>query len=112
MSAPPQPLKWLCLTAFVAALASAHPQAAGQVGPQLTAPTAPAPAPVGPAPNDSLAAASPPDNVVDVKIAGNKSLPLEKILPSIRTRAGRPFNLELIAGKTSAASTTRISSST
>jgi outer membrane protein insertion porin family len=51
--------------------------------------------PVGPAPTDALA--TPPDNVVDVKIAGNKTLPLEKILPSIRTRAGRPFNLELIA---------------
>ena len=44
-----------------------------------------------------MAAAAPPDKVVDVKIAGNKSLPLEKILPSIHTRAGRPFNLELIA---------------
>ncbi|MGA7698228.1 MAG: BamA/TamA family outer membrane protein [Thermoguttaceae bacterium] len=47
-------------------------------------------------PNDSLAAASPADNVVDVKIAGNKSIPLAKILPSIHTRAGRPFNIELI----------------
>ena len=34
--------------------------------------------------------------VVDVRIAGNKSLPLDKILPHIRTRAGRPFDLELI----------------
>jgi len=34
--------------------------------------------------------------VVDVRIAGNKSVPLEKILPHIRTRPGRPFDLELI----------------
>lgn len=34
--------------------------------------------------------------VVDVRVAGNKSLSLEKILPHIRTRAGRPFDLELI----------------
>ena len=52
--------------------------------------------PAGPAPTASLAAASTPDLVVDVKISGNKSLPLSKILPHIRTRPGRPFDLELI----------------
>ena len=36
------------------------------------------------------------EKVVDVQIRGNKSLPLDKILPQIRTRAGRPFDLELI----------------
>jgi outer membrane protein insertion porin family len=50
----------------------------------------------GPTPNASLAAASPADSVVDVQVRGNKSLPLSKILPSIRTRPGRPFSLELI----------------
>ena len=55
------------------------------------------------APASSLAAASPPDMVVDVKIAGNKSLPLEKILPSIRTRAGRPFDLATDRGRRSPA---------
>ena len=34
--------------------------------------------------------------VVDVRIAGNKTLPLEKILPHIHTRKGRPFDLEQI----------------
>jgi outer membrane protein insertion porin family len=34
--------------------------------------------------------------VLDVRIVGNKSLPLEKIQPHIRTRPGRPFDLELI----------------
>ena len=34
--------------------------------------------------------------VVDVQIRGNKSVPLEQILPQIRTRQGRPFDLELI----------------
>ncbi len=52
--------------------------------------------PAGPPPTDSLAAASPADKVVDVKIQGNKSLPLSKILPHIRTRPGRPFDLEQI----------------
>ena len=56
----------------------------------------PAAGPAGPAPTASLAAASTPDPVVDVQIRGNKSLPLSKILPHIRTRPGRPFDLELI----------------
>ncbi len=86
-------LKGLCLATLSAALAWAIPNAAAQVGPQLSAPTAPP----GSAPNDSLAATSLPDKVVDVKVAGNKTVPLSKILPSIRTRAGRPFDLELIA---------------
>jgi len=92
----------LCLAALLVAAAATLPRAAAQVGPELAAPQPRWPArsaatvqPVGPAPTDALA--TPADNVVDVKIAGNKTLPLEKILPSIRTRAGRPFNLELIA---------------
>jgi len=35
--------------------------------------------------------------VVDVRIVGNKTVPLEKILPEIKTRAGRPFDLERIS---------------
>ena len=50
----------------------------------------------GPSPAASVAAASPADLVVDVKIAGNKSVPLSKILPQIRTRPGRPFDMDLI----------------
>ena len=34
--------------------------------------------------------------VVDVRIVGNKSLSLDKILPHVRTRAGRKFDLELV----------------
>jgi outer membrane protein insertion porin family len=94
--------------AVVVALASGAGDAAAQSVPNRSnsTPVAPAPpdnidasaAPVaGPSPDRSLAAASPDDKVVDVKVAGNKSLPLEKILPSIRTRAGRPFDLQLIA---------------
>ncbi len=56
----------------------------------------PSPEQAGPPPAESLAAASPADKVVDVQIRGNKSLPLDKILPSIRTRPDRPFDLELI----------------
>ena len=35
--------------------------------------------------------------VVDVRIAGNKSIPLAKILPEIKTRVGRQFDLEMIS---------------
>ncbi|MEN6406955.1 MAG: BamA/TamA family outer membrane protein [Thermoguttaceae bacterium] len=42
------------------------------------------------------ASAAPVDKVMDVRIQGNKTLPLDKILPSIRTRPGRPFDQELI----------------
>lgn len=34
--------------------------------------------------------------VTEVRIVGNKSLPVEEITPHLRTRAGRPFNLEII----------------
>jgi Zn-dependent protease with chaperone function len=34
--------------------------------------------------------------VVDVRIQGNKTLPVSKIQPYIRTRAGRPFDVELL----------------
>ncbi len=51
---------------------------------------------VGPSPNSSLAAATPPVMVVDVQISGNKTLPIDKILPHIRTRAGRPFDMDVI----------------
>ncbi len=44
--------------------------------------------------NSLLSPSSKPDTVVDVQIHGNKSLPLAKILPHIRTRAGRPFDKE------------------
>lgn len=59
-------------------------------------PVASSPAKAGPTPAASLAEATPNETVVDVKVSGNKSLPLEKILPHIRTRAGRPFDMELI----------------
>ena len=65
------------------------PPVAGQVVP-------PAANPVGPPPGDALAAASPPETVVRVRIAGLHSLPQNKILPHIRTRAGRPYDPEMI----------------
>ena len=34
--------------------------------------------------------------VVDVQIRGNRTLPLNKILPHIRTRVGRPFDMDLL----------------
>jgi outer membrane protein insertion porin family len=98
---------WL-LALFTAAVIAMAGDAVAQVAPNRSnsVPRAPSPpdnvdtsaGPVaGPSPDRSLAAASPDDKVVDVKVAGNRSIPLEKILPSIRTRAGRPFDLQLIA---------------
>ncbi len=46
--------------------------------------------------NSPLSGISHSDTVVDVQIRGNKSLPLEKILPQIRTRVGRKFDKELL----------------
>jgi outer membrane protein insertion porin family len=98
--------EFLWLLAFLAVFASRLPDAAAQGVPeQVPLPAAATPAAgnpgdggtVGPSPDKSLAAASPDDKVVDVKISGNKSVPLEKILPCIRTRAGRPFDLQLVA---------------
>lgn len=71
------------------------PPPAGNVAPP-TGNVAPAENVAGPSPNESLAAASPPDTVVDVKVAGNKTVPLAKILPSIHTRTGRPYDNELV----------------
>ncbi len=36
------------------------------------------------------------EQVVEVSVRGNRTIKLEKILPHIRTRAGRPYNLEVI----------------
>ena len=50
-------------------------------------------------PSSQAAAASPPEAkeaVVEVRIEGNRTVPKEKILRHIRTRAGRAFDLETI----------------
>ena len=56
----------------------------------------PAVSPAGPPPADSLAAATPVETVVRVMITGLRSLPVSKVVPHIRTRAGRPFDPEMI----------------
>ena len=86
----------LLLRVALSVVLVAFPAAAQQAAPQPSAAQPPAAAIAGPPPTASLASASPADKVVDVQIRGNKSLPLDKILPHIRTRAGRPFDLELI----------------
>ena len=75
--------------ALLALVAWAWSEAAESDGPELTtaSPTATPAAPV---------AASKAETVKDVRVAGNKSLSLEKILPSIHTRAGRAFDQELV----------------
>ncbi len=75
------------------AVAQMRPEPPGLMPPGIATPQAAVPA----AANQTASAADEqPEMVVDVRIAGNKSVPLEKILPSLRTRAGRPFDLELI----------------
>ena len=86
----------LCGVMSFAAFASKLPDAVAQVGPALTRPLPAVNGPAGPSPTASLDAASPADTVVDVQIAGNKSLALDKILPNIHTRVGRAFDLEQI----------------
>jgi outer membrane protein insertion porin family len=86
-------LTWISLLTVIVI---ASPAAAQQIPEVSSADDSSGPALVGPAPAESVAAASPADSVVDVRIRGNKSLPLTRILPHIRTRAGRPFDLELI----------------
>ena len=114
----------LPLTILLQAIAGGVPPARGQVGPELTGPMsrmtgaaqaavppaanqmAPPPAagqvapptagPAGPPPSDSLAAAAPPETVVRVMITGLRSLPLSKVQPHIKTRAGRPYDPEMI----------------
>ena len=80
--------------------------AAGQAVPEpyMMPPLAPAPQPpIGPLPSAGPSAispspaAAPTEMVVDVQIRGYKSVPLEKILPQIQTRKGRPFDLERIS---------------
>jgi len=50
----------------------------------------------GAPPPGAAPGASQPEMVVDVRVQGNKSLPVSKILPHIRTRVGRPFDVELL----------------
>jgi outer membrane protein insertion porin family len=87
---------WLRPFALLVAIAAFSTAVAQQVAPEPPGMATPLAGAAGPTPAESLAAATPADKVVDVKIRGNKSLPFDKILPHIRTRPGRPFDLELI----------------
>ena len=62
-------------------------------GPVLAPPAGAAP---GPAKAGAPSVAKPTEMVMDVQIRGNKSVPLDKILPQIRTRKNRPYDAELI----------------
>jgi len=37
-----------------------------------------------------------PERVVDVRVVGNRTIPLAEVLRSVRTRAGRPFSQDLV----------------
>jgi outer membrane protein insertion porin family len=70
-------------------------------GPSASAPSAaPAIQPYAPPPAEEIplpsVAPEAQEMVVDVRVTGNVSIPLHKIAPNIATRAGRPFNPELI----------------
>jgi len=47
-------------------------------------------------PPPSAAPANSEELVVDVRVDGNKAVPLHKIAPNIQTRAGRPYSPELV----------------
>ena len=46
----------------------------------------------------NTASATSADTVVDVRVVGNQNVPLTKIAPYVRTRAGRPFDQDLLEG--------------
>lgn len=73
----------------------ATPSQPALVAPQQAAPSASL---LPPSPSD-VAVQKPPaeeDMVVQVRVAGHGQIPMPKILPHIKTRAGRPYSLQLI----------------
>lgn len=74
--------RYLCLVVAVAAFGSAWPAAAQPPG--------------GPPPEQVPAPAADAEVVTDVRIVGNQQLSLAKIAQHVRTRPGRPFDMELI----------------
>ena len=82
--------------------------------PPATPPVTAAPArpgavnPAGPdVPPEALPSQEAVENVVDVRVLGNVGIPLHKIAPHIQTRAGRPFNPDLIEQDVRRLTTTR-----
>lgn len=58
-------------------------------------------------PPEELPSGEAVENVVDVRVTGNVGIPLHKIAPHIQTRAGRPFNPDLIEQDVRRLTTTR-----
>ncbi|MBN2023677.1 MAG: hypothetical protein JW809_12900 [Pirellulales bacterium] len=113
------------MTLGVVLLASACRAQGPPVGPALGPPMAqpaslapsgpaaysPAPYPSPPealAPAAGAAPARPEETVVEVRIVGNRTVKNAEILPHIRTRAGRPFRMELIEQDVRRLDTTRM----
>ncbi len=97
---------WLAVALFLVALIGTP--LVGQIGPgvpypqvePLTDATAPPEAPIV-GPDESLEGPAPPsftsgEKVVEVQVVGRKTVPIRKMAPFIRTRAGRPLDMELI----------------
>lgn len=80
--------------AILALLAGVSPLLGQTAGPPMAAPGDPA----GPPDQKPGAAATAPaeETVVDVRITGNRNVPLTKIVPQVKTRAGRPFRLDVV----------------
>ena len=78
--------------AMLALLFSVSPllgQTAGPPGPSPSAPAEP--------PDQADAAVAPGEEaVVDVRITGNRNVPMTKIVAQVKTRAGRPFRLDVV----------------
>lgn len=65
------------------------------VAPAAVAPERPATLATPPAVGPDGGSAS-QELVAEVRIVGNRTLPVDKILPHVRTRAGRPYDVEMI----------------
>jgi outer membrane protein insertion porin family len=65
-------------------------QTAGPPGPSASAPAEP------PDHAGDAVAAQGEETVVDVRITGNRNVPMTKIVAQVKTRAGRPFRLDVV----------------
>jgi len=86
---------WCCDTACAQPAFPSTQPGPGFAPPPPSGPT-PEIVPYAPPPAERGSAAEATENVVDVRVTGNTSIPLHKIAPNIQTRAGRPFNPDLI----------------
>ncbi len=92
---------WTALLVALTCVSVARAQSSG-AGPRLGSPTVPSeelptpPPPLGSSGNAASQATAPSEMVEDVRIQGNKSLPLHEFHSHIRTRSDRPFDRQMV----------------